>query len=339
MKFSDVDNIENHNGISTSNLSKLYGNFHAVNSLTIDVSPGDIFGFLGPNGAGKTTTIRMLCGLLSPSSGHATVAGFDCVKDSLKIRSIIGLLPESSGYYNWMSAEEYLLYFGALYKIDKHTAKKRTSDLLEKVGLASKSYVPISYYSRGMRQRLGLARTMINEPRILFLDEPTLGLDPKGQQDIQKTLLELNRDKGVTIFLSSHALSEVSVLCNRIAIVNRGRLIAQGTIDELRTLAGNSTGMIISILNSQNAQKELSNLPYRIQTNITENNRLIDVTIYDENSDSANEIIDRFKETGFQIYEIRRVGMTLGDVYLKLTEAKKQKAQQTPPYLEQKQQR
>jgi ABC-2 type transport system ATP-binding protein len=337
MKFSDVDTSENHNGISTSNLSKLYGNFRAVNSLTIDVSPGDIFGFLGPNGAGKTTTIRMLCGLLSPSSGHAKVAGFDCVKDSLKIRSIIGLLPESSGYYNWMSAEEYLLYFGALYKIDKHTAKKRTSDLLEKVGLASKSYVPISYYSRGMRQRLGLARTMINEPRILFLDEPTLGLDPKGQQDIQKTLLELNRDKGVTIFLSSHALSEVSSLCNRIAIVNRGRLIAQGTIDELRTLAGNSTGMIISILNSQNIQKELLNLPYRIQTNITENNRLIDVTIYDENSDSANDIIDRFKETGFQIYEIRRVGMTLGDVYFKLTEAKKQKTQQTPAYLEQKQ--
>lgn len=339
MNFSTIDSSENHNGISTSNLSKIYGNFHAVNSLTIDVNPGDIFGFLGPNGAGKTTTIRMLCGLLSPSSGYAKVAGLDCVKDSLKIRSIIGLLPESSGYYNWMSAEEYLLYFGALYKIDKNIAKKRTIDLLEKVGLASKSYVPISYYSRGMRQRLGLARTMINKPRILFLDEPTLGLDPKGQQDIQKTLLELNRDMGVTIFLSSHALSEVSSLCNRIAIVNRGRLIAQGNIDELRTLAGNSAGMIIRILNSQNAQKELSTLPYKVQTNITENNRLIDVTICDENSDSANDIIDKFKENGFQIYEIRRVGMTLADVYFKLTEAKRQKAQQIPPYQEQKKQR
>jgi len=334
-----INESTNNNSIFTSNLSKSYRNFRAVNSLTIDVRPRDIFGFLGPNGAGKTTTIRMLCGLLSPTSGYAEVGGLDIVKDSLKIRSIIGLLPESSGFYNWMSAEEYLLYFGALYKIDKNTAKKRTSDLLEKVGLASKSYVPISYYSRGMRQRLGLARTMINEPRILFLDEPTLGLDPKGQQDIQKTLLELNRDKEVTIFLSSHALSEVSSLCNRIAIVNRGRLIAQGNIDELRTLAGNSAGMIIRILNSQNAQKELSTLPYRVQTNITENNRLIDVTICDENSDSANDIIDKFKETGFQIYEIRRVGMTLGDVYFKLTEAKKQKAQQIPPYQEQKKQR
>src|SRR5215831_2078862 len=326
MKVSSTNN----NSIFTSNLSKSYRNFRAVNSLTIDVRPGDIFGFLGPNGAGKTTTIRMLSGLLSPTSGYAEVGGLDIVKDSLNIKSIIGLLPESSGFYNWMGAEEYLLYFAALYKIDAHLGKKRAKDLLERVGLATKSFVPISYYSRGMKQRLGLARTLINEPKILFLDEPTLGLDPKGQQDIQKTLLELNREREVTIFLSSHALSEVSSLCNRIAIVNRGRLVAQGNIDELRTLAGNSAGMIIRILNSQNAQKELSTLPYRVQTNITENNRLIDVTICGENSDSANDIIDKFKETGFQIYEIRRVGMTLGDVYFKLTEAKKQKAQQIP---------
>lgn len=120
----------NNNSIFTSNLSKSYRNFQAVNSLTIDVRPGDIFGFLGPNGAGKTTTIRMLCGLLPPSSGYAKVAGLDIVKDSLKIRSIIGLLPESSGFYNWMSAEEYLLYFAALYKIDIRLGKKRAQDIL-----------------------------------------------------------------------------------------------------------------------------------------------------------------------------------------------------------------
>src|SRR5215831_16613691 len=234
MKVSSTNN----NGIFTSNLSKSYRNFRAVNSLTIDVRPGDIFGFLGPNGAGKTTTIRMLCGLLSPTSGHSEVAGLDIVKDSLNIKSIIGLLPESSGFYNWMGAEEYLLYFAALYKIDAHLGKKRVKDLLERVGLATKSFVPISYYSRGMRQRLGLARALINEPQILFLDEPTLGLDPKGQQDIQKILLDLNRDKGVTIFLSSHDLSDVSVMCNSIAIINHGTLIAQGTIKELRKMVG-----------------------------------------------------------------------------------------------------
>ena len=324
MKVSSTNN----NGIFTSNLSKSYRNFRAVNSLTIDVRPGDIFGFLGPNGAGKTTTIRMLCGLLSPTSGHSEVAGLDIVKDSLKIRSIIGLLPESSGFYNWMGAEEYLLYFAALYKIDAHLGKKRAKDLLERVGLASKSFVPISYYSRGMKQRLGLARTLINEPKILFLDEPTLGLDPKGQQDIQKTLLELNREKGVTIFLSSHALSEVSSLCNRIAIVNRGRLVAQGSIEELRKTAGNSDGLIVRILNLPNAQKGISSLPYRIQTNITDNNKLIDVNVNISNgaSESANEIIDTFKEAGLQIHEIRRMDMSLEDVYFKLIEGSRQEA-------------
>ena len=143
-----------------------------------------------------------------------------------------------------MSAEEYLLYFATLYKIDIHLGKKRAQDLLEKVGLATRSYVAISYYSRGMKQRLGLARTLINEPKILFLDEPTLGLDPKGQQDIKKTLLELNREEEVTIFLSSHALGEVSSLCNRIAIVNRRKLVAQGSIEELRKYAGNSDGLV-----------------------------------------------------------------------------------------------
>ena len=316
----------NNNSISTSNLSKSYRNFRAVNSLTIDVNPGDIFGFLGPNGAGKTTTIRMLCGLLPPTLGYAKVAGLDIIKDSLKIRSIIGLLPESSGFYNWMSAEEYLLYFAALYKIDIQLGKKRAQDLLEKVGLATRSYVPISYYSRGMKQRLGLARTLINEPKILFLDEPTLGLDPKGQQDIKNTLLELNREKEVTIFLSSHALGEVSSLCNRIAIVNRGKLVAQGSIEELRKHAGNSDGLIVRILNLPSAQKGISSLPYRIQTNITDNNKLIDVNVNlsDGASESVNEIIDRFEEAGLQIHEIRRMGMTLEDVYFKLIEARRQ---------------
>lgn len=319
----------NNNSIFTSNLSKSYRNFQAVNSLTIDVRPGDIFGFLGPNGAGKTTTIRMLCGLLPPSSGYAKVAGLDIVKDSLKIRSIIGLLPESSGFYNWMSAEEYLLYFAALYKIDIRLGKKRAQDLLEKVGLATRSFVPISYYSRGMKQRLGIARTLINEPKILFLDEPTLGLDPKGQQDIKNTLLELNREKEVTIFLSSHALGEVSSLCNRIAIVNRGKLVAQGSIEELRKHARNSDGLVVRILNLPSAQRGLSSLPYRIQTNATDNNKLLDVNVNlsDGASESANEIIDRFEEAGLQIHEIRRMGMSLEDVYFKLIEVSRQDKQ------------
>lgn len=302
--------------ISTSNLSKVYRKFKAVDSLTMDVKAGDIFGFLGPNGSGKTTTIRMLCGLVLPSSGKAEIAGLDIIRDSVEIRKIIGLFPESSGFYNWMSAEEYLNYFAALYKIDTQIAKKRTRDLLEKVGLADKSHVPIGYYSRGMRQRLGLARTLINDPQIIFLDEPTLGLDPKGQQDIQKILFDLNHDKGITILLSSHALNEVSSLCKNVAILNRGKLVAQGTIDELRDRVEGSKGLLVTILNSSGAQEALSNLPF--QADVKSDGKLLHLTI-PETFESVNKLVDSFEKNGLEIHEIIRREMNLEEIFIKLT--------------------
>jgi ABC-2 type transport system ATP-binding protein len=283
------------------------------------VNSGELFGFLGPNGAGKTTTIRMLCGLLSPTAGRAEVGGFNVAKDSLDVRRMVGLLPESSGFYNWMNAEEYLLHFAALYRVERQEAKRSVRALLEKVGLADKSFAPIGYYSRGMKQRLGLARALINEPRIIFLDEPTLGLDPKGQQDVQEILLELEKN-GVTIFLSSHALSEVSSLCTRIAIVNRGKMVAQGTIDDLRKLAGDSRGLLIRTLNSETAQKALSRLPF--QAEVKSEDKFLDVTV-SENPESATKIIDVFERAGFQIYEIRRMEMSLEQVFFRLTEREK----------------
>ncbi|HEY7079725.1 MAG TPA: ABC transporter ATP-binding protein [Nitrososphaeraceae archaeon] len=319
------------NSISTLELTKVYGNFRAVDSLTIDIRSGDIVGFLGPNGAGKTTTIRMLCGLLSPSKGNATIAGLDVMKDNPEIRRIVGLLPESSGFYNWMNAKEYLLHFAALYKIESHFAESRIAALLKKVGLANKSFAPISYYSRGMKQRLALARTLINNPRIIFLDEPTLGLDPKGQQDIQEILLDLNKSKNVTIFLSSHAISEVSSLCNTIAIVNRGKLIANGTIEELRNLAGDSNDLVhITVFNSQNTSYALSKLPVdniiRYKGNDTDR-RFKTVVVDPKRGDSSlNEIIKSFDKIGLQIYEIRRVNIGLEEIFFKLTEKSRSNA-------------
>ena len=314
------------NSIHTFNLTKTYRKFQAVDSLSISVNPGDIYGFLGPNGAGKTTTIRMLCGLLAPNSGTGKIAGLDIAKDGPKIRKIIGLLPESSGFYNWMNAEEYLLYFATLYNTKLQAAKKSIKDLLEKVGLASKSSVPIGYYSRGMKQRLGLARTLINEPKIIFLDEPTLGLDPKGQQDIQKILLNLNHENGVTIFFSSHALNEVSSLCNRIAIVNKGRLVAEGSIDELRKLVGSSSGyLLIRILDLPETQKALSNLPLQFETNSTVTEKgFIDVSILEDESQSANKVIEIFEKADLQIYEVKRLNPSLEGIFFKLTDSKKQ---------------
>jgi ABC-2 type transport system ATP-binding protein len=316
--------MHDNKAISCTSITKSYANFLALDSLTMDVVQGDIFGFLGPNGAGKTTTIRILCGLLSPSSGGAKVAGLDIVKESQKIKKIIGLVPESSGYYYWMNAEEYLLYFASLYKIEPYLAKHRTRNLLEIIGLAEKSHVPISYYSRGMKQRLGLARALINEPQIVFLDEPTLGLDPVGQQEIQRILLELNHEKDVTIFLSSHALSEVSCICNRIAIVDRGILIAQGGIGELRDLVGGKRGVVVRILYSMEAEKSLIEMGYSFEINVNGNDKVLDVFCTtkgnNKNDDDAiNEIINEFNEAGLKLYEIRRFEMSLEEIFFKLT--------------------
>lgn len=320
--------VYDNNGISTSMLTKDYNNgYRALDSLNISVQAGDIYGFLGPNGAGKTTTIRLLCGLLSPSSGVGKVGGFDIRKESLKIRNIIGLLPEGSGFYLWMNAVEYLLYFASLYKLDRNVAMKRIDDLLNKVGLEYKQFVPIGYYSRGMKQRLGLARAILNDPKILFLDEPTLGLDPKGQQDILNFLLKLNKEKNVTIFFSSHALSEVAVLANRIGIINRGRFVAEGTLNELRNLAGNvsKTKIIISDSKDIDVLKILSSLPFNIEIKSYNKKDSIDVIISDFNDEQLNILIDTLRGSHIYINEIVKLDMNLEDIFFNLTKSRKHK--------------
>ncbi|MFJ5712920.1 ABC transporter ATP-binding protein [Neobacillus sp. NPDC093127] len=220
--------------IKTKQLRKVYDNgFEAVKNLSLHVNKGDIYGFLGPNGAGKTTTIRMLIGLIEPTSGDLDVSNLNVKKKSEEIKKHIGVLPESHGYYEWMTGEEYLQFFSALHNINKKQSKEKVAELLELVSLSAKADVKISQYSRGMRQRLGIARTLIHDPEIIFLDEPTLGLDPQGQKDIEKILLHLNQVKGVTIFITSHLLKDIEKICNRVAIVKTGTLIEEGSVKGL----------------------------------------------------------------------------------------------------------
>ncbi|HEY2420455.1 MAG TPA: ABC transporter ATP-binding protein [Neobacillus sp.] len=220
--------------IKTENLRKVYDNgFEAVKNLSLNVHNGDIYGFLGPNGAGKTTTIRMLIGLIEPTSGDLEVSNLNVRTNNEEIKKHIGVLPESHGYYEWMTGEEYLLFFAALHGINKKNRKAKIAELLELVSLTAKANVKISQYSRGMRQRLGIARTLIHDPEIIFLDEPTLGLDPQGQKDIENILLHLNQEKGVTIFITSHLLKDIEKICNRVAIVKTGTLIEENTIEGL----------------------------------------------------------------------------------------------------------
>lgn len=218
--------------ISIKNLSKSYGAEKAVDGLNLTIEKGEFYGFLGPNGAGKTTTIRMITGILEPDEGEILVDNFH-VHEKEHVAKIIGVVPEGRGFYEWMTADEYLSFFANLYDVPKDKQSGLIDSLLTEVDLAKRRHSKIGTYSRGMRQRLGLARALINNPQLLILDEPTLGLDPQGQESVQKLLKKLNAE-GVTIFLSSHLLDEVSRLCSRIGILNNGRLLVEGTENEIR---------------------------------------------------------------------------------------------------------
>ncbi len=218
--------------ISVENLIKKYSGHTALDALNFGVEEGDIFGFLGPNGAGKTTTIRILTAIMKADSGNVVINGHDVFREPMAVKEIINALPESNGYYEWMTAREYLEFFSKLY--EKEKSKPEIYELLNDVGLTGKERHLIGSYSRGMKQRLGIARALINRPKLLFLDEPTNGLDPKGRRDIHDLLIDLNQKQGTTIFLSTHLLDDVERLCNRIAILNYGKIVRTGDLREMK---------------------------------------------------------------------------------------------------------
>jgi ABC-2 type transport system ATP-binding protein len=218
--------------ISVQNLLKKYNGNTALDRLNFNVETGDIFGFLGPNGAGKTTTIRILTGIIKADSGNVLINGHDVFREPMAVKRIINALPESNGYYEWMTAYEYLEFFSKLYEEEK--SNQKIYELLKDVGLTRKERYPIRSYSRGMKQRLGIARALINKPKILFLDEPTNGLDPKGRRDIHDMLIELNQKHGTTIFLSTHLLDDVERLCKTVAIINYGKIVRTGDLDRIK---------------------------------------------------------------------------------------------------------
>ena len=217
--------------ISIKNLTKSYGHHKAVDDLSLEIQPGEFYAFLGPNGAGKTTTIRMITGILRPDSGNITVGGHP-LGERKEIAKLIGVVPEGRGFYEWMTATEYLHFFANIYGVLREDQEKLITSLLMEVDLEKRKNSKIGTYSRGMRQRLGLARALISKPQILILDEPTLGLDPQGQESVQKLLKKLNTE-GVTIFLSSHLLDEVSKMCSRVGILHNGRLLTEGTVEKI----------------------------------------------------------------------------------------------------------
>jgi ABC-2 type transport system ATP-binding protein len=224
--------------IQTEDLSKQFGEFWAVEGVNLDVLPGQVLALLGQNGAGKTTTIRMLTSVLAPTRGKARIAGFDVVQSPEKVRASVGLLTEQHGLYLRMTGMEYLDFYGRIYRLPGGTRRKRSREWLEYFGLAEVARQPIGQYSKGMRQKLALARTLIHEPPVLLLDEPTSAMDPESAQLVRNAIATLRSDQR-TIIICTHNLVEAEMLASKIAIIYRGRILTSGTIEELkRTLLG-----------------------------------------------------------------------------------------------------
>ncbi len=219
--------------IETEELTKVYGDQTAVDRLSLTIAAGEIFGFLGPNGAGKTTTLLMLLGLTEPTGGRVRVLGFDPARDPIRVKSRVGYLQENMGFYADLNARQMLGFVAELNGIARRPAAERIDAALEAVGLADAAGKTIAAFSRGMRQRLGIAELLIKEAQVAFLDEPTLGLDPDGTLRIMELIQGLARDRGMTIVLSSHQLNLVQKICHRVGIMIKGRMVAQGPMEQL----------------------------------------------------------------------------------------------------------
>ena len=218
--------------VETRNLSKYYDGFAAVDKLNLHVREGEVFGILGPNGSGKTTTILMLLGLTEPTEGEVRVLGFDPVRQPLSVKARVGYMPDQVGFYDELTARENLIYIAKLNGIPRAEAYRRIDAALEQVGLADVADHPVSTFSRGMKQRLGVADLLIKQPRLVILDEPTQGLDPAGALEFLNLIRDLKR-QGISVILASHLLHQVQAICDRVGLFYRGRMVLEGTVQEL----------------------------------------------------------------------------------------------------------
>jgi ABC-2 type transport system ATP-binding protein len=301
--------------IHAEGLTKRFGNLVAVDGVSLDIAEGEVFGFLGPNGAGKTTTVRMLASLVSKTSGSAEVAG--CAigneKEELRLRARIGILPENVGLYEGTTAYQNLEYFGRLYRVEPVTLRKNIERLLRMMDLWDKKDLAVGTYSKGMKQKVALARALVHDPVLLFLDEPTANLDPEAAKMVRDVILELKKE-GRTIFLNTHHLDEAQRVCDRVGIL-RTKLLTVGSVESLRTgVTGKRTVVRVGGASETLAAAVRARLGSR-RVELSGDRLLIDV----EDPDRENpEIVAAVIASGGRIVELSQLSASLEDAYLKL---------------------
>jgi len=296
--------------ISVENLVKKFGNITAVNDVSFEVEEGTIFGFLGPNGAGKTTTINILCTLLSPTSGKASIHGFDCDRESAKVRQAIGIVFQDSSLDKDLTARENLMFHAYLYNVGKTERRQRVEDALKFVDLVDRADDLVKKFSGGMKRRLEVARGLIHRPKVLFLDEPTLGLDPQSRSNLWEFITTLPEKHAMTIFMTTHYMEEAEV-CDKIAIIDKGRIIASGTPSELKKIIG---GDVIYLRTDDN-NKAMEVIRKLFEMEVSEKDGEIFISAM--KGDACIPALIR--EIGEGVLSVRMQRPTLNDVFLKLT--------------------
>ena len=293
--------------IRTENLTKIYDGVKAVDTVSLNIKKGDVFGFLGPNGSGKSTTMGMMVGLIEPTSGKCFINDIDVIQHPLEVKKIIGYMPDGLGFYDNLNARQNLKYFSEFYGIPSADADKRIKELLEYVGLKGVDK-KTSGYSKGMRQRLGLASALLNDPEVIFMDEPSAGLDPQGMLCIRDAIKDMSA-KGKTVFFSSHILEEVRQVCNTIGIISKGKIIANGTPDEVRKSMQGKDAVTITV-------RVKGTMP-----NISDS-RIVSATYNDGSAvlhaseDITDVISDELVKQGMHIRELSLHERTLEEVFL-----------------------
>lgn len=306
--------------IELKGLTKKYGDRYAVSRLDLTVNRGEVFGLLGPNGAGKTTTILMMLGLTEPTSGTARVCGLDPVRSPLQVKRRVGYMPDDVGFYEDRTASDNLMFTARLNRIPTEEAAERISALLDKVGLAEASQRKVGTFSRGMRQRLGIADVLIKRPEIVILDEPTLGIDPEGVRELLEMISGLSRQEGITVLLSSHHLHQVQQVCDRVGLFVQGKLIACGDIAELsRTLDADGTVTVDMELTTwtEALREELLALNgvLRVDRELNADNSSVSNLQIICNTDLTPSIARKVVESGAELLSIKKRHYGLDDIY------------------------
>src|SRR5437773_6285472 len=302
--------------ITTRALTKIYGSLTALDSLSLVLEKGDVFGFIGPNGAGKSTTMRILAGLLHPTHGSAEVLGRDVLHNGDFVRRNVGYMPDFFGVYEDLTVTEYLEFFAAAYGIGRRDRKKVVGDVLELTDLNYKRDALVDSLSRGMQQRLGLARVLVHDPPVLLLDEPASGLDPRARIEIRELLKELQR-LGKTIMISSHILSELGEFCNKLGIIERGKLLVSGTIDDLMARARAHPVIAVQVLDDPELAAGVLRADPRVDQVERRSSQLF-VTLHDP-SLHHHFLIERLVARNVRVHSVTPEQLKLEDVFLRLT--------------------